>query len=248
MFKLGKLPIVEDKRDLMFWNYFKKKKLPTIPASFGHENLIKSWGMLGNDRAGNCVWAGAAHETMLWNQEVGSLIAFTDKNVLSDYSTVTGYNPSDPSSDQGTVTRDSYKYRHNIGIIDSKGVRHKIGAYLALEPGNTDHLLTALYLFGAVGIGINFPESAMEQFNAGKPWAVVPGAQLEGGHYVPLVAYRGSLYCVTWGKLQPMTLDFYKKYCDEAWLLLSPEMMKNGKTPEGFDLVALQADMQALRK
>ncbi len=138
------------------------------------------------------------------------------------------------------------KYRKSTGLIDANSNRHKIGAYLALEPGNTDHLLAALYLFGAVGIGIQFPNSAMDQFNAGKPWSVVQGAQIEGGHYIPLVAHRTYLECVTWGRIQYMTMQFYQKYCDEAWAILSPEMLNAGKSPEGFDLKQLQADLIAL--
>jgi hypothetical protein len=86
----------------------------------------------------------------------------------------------------------------------------------------------------------------MDQFNAGRPWSIVSGSPLEGGHYVPLVALRGDLYCVTWGKLQPLTRAFLTKYCDEAWAILSPEMLTGGKSLEGFDLAQLQSDLKAL--
>jgi hypothetical protein len=36
-----------------------------------------------------------------------------------------------------------------------------------------------------------------------------------------------------------MTSQFYKTYCDEAWAILSPEMLKTGKSLEGFDLAQL---------
>jgi hypothetical protein len=39
---------------------------------------------------------------------------------------------------------------------------------MALAPGNPDQLALAIYLFGAIGIGIKFPNTAMDQFNAGK--------------------------------------------------------------------------------
>ena len=104
----------------------------------------------------------------------------------------------------------------------------------------------ALYLFGIVGIGIEFPDSAMDQFNAGKPWSVVPGPKPREGHYIPLVAYRQHLECVTWGRVQSMTTEFFKKYCDEAWAILSPEMLRADKSPEGFNLAQLQKDLAAL--
>jgi len=256
--KLGKKPATYDKRDLQFAHYRTAAPLPTYPKQFGHEKLVaaNAWQMLGNgpdntvspgfQGAGDCVFAGGDHETMLWTLEAGSAAKFTGATAIADYSAVTGYNPKDPNSDQGTDVREALKYRQNTGLVDAADSRHKIGAYLALEPGNVDHLLEALYLFGVVGIGIQFPGSAMDQFNAGKPWSVVQGAQIEGGHYIPLVAKRTNLECVTWGRIQQMTSQFYAKYCDEAWAILSPEMLKSGKSPEGFDLAQLQADLNAL--
>ena len=87
-------------------------------------------------------------------------------------------------------------YRRKTGVIDTKGKRHKIVAYLALTKGNLDQHVSAAYLFGAVGVGIQFPASAMDQFNAGKPWDVVSGAKIEGGHYIPLVGrYNPQFGC-----------------------------------------------------
>lgn len=247
--KLGKRPATYDRRDLLFAAYRAPGALlPPRPRTFGHEAVVpaKRWGMLGNDRVGDCVFAGAAHETMLWTGETGRATAFTDVGVVSDYSAVTGYTPADPSSDQGTDVRAALTYRRKTGVLDAHGTRHKIGAFVALEPGNRTALLDALYLFGAVGIGIQFPSSAMDQFNAGKLWSVVHGAHLDGGHYIPLVARRTHLECVTWGQIQGMTDAFYAKYCDEAWAIVSPDMLVAGKTLEGFDLAQLTADLTAL--
>lgn len=244
--KLGKKPATSDHRDLKFAKYRIDTTLPPRPASFGHEKLVKEWGMLGNDTAGDCVFAGAAHETLLWNAEAGTHTDFHDAVVLSDYSKVTGYKSWDPTTDQGADVRKALKYRQDTGILDAYGKRHKIGAYLALEPGNWDHLLEALYLGGAVGIGLDFPTSAMDQFERGKPWSVVRGSPSDGGHYVSLVAYRGGkLKCITWGEEQLMTKGFYMSKCDEAWCMFSPEALKNGKSLEGLDTVQLQRDLIA---
>lgn len=264
--KLGKAPATYDKRDLLFAHYRTTEPLPSHPKYFGHEQLIaaKAWEMLGNGPdpsvsekfggAGDCVFAGGDHETMMWTLEGGTPAKFSAVNALADYSAVTGYDMNakpnangDNPTDKGTNVRTALKYRQKTGLIDAAGKRHKIGAYTALELGNLDQLLEALYLFGVVGIGIQFPDSAMDQFDAGKPWSVVPGPKPTEGHYIPLVAYRGGmLECVTWGRIQRMTTQFYKTYCDEAWALLSPEMLKAGKSPEGFDLAQLKADLQTV--
>lgn len=252
--RLGKLPATRDKRDLLFRNYL-TGKLPTPPKQFGHENLISDdlWQMLGNgpddsvapgfQGAGDCVFAGACHETMLWTREGGQPATFTGANAIAAYSKVTGYNPKTGANDNGTDVRTALKFRQKTGIQDSSGVTHKIGAFLAIEPGNFTHVLQALYLFGAVGLGIQFPSSAMDQFNANEPWAVTKGSSIEGGHYIPLVASRSTLECVTWGRTQLMTTAFFSKYCDEAYAILSPEMLHAGMSPEGFDLAQLQADL-----
>jgi hypothetical protein len=247
--KLGKKAATYDRRDLKFLHYRTGEPLPPHPAQFGHEALIgaDAWGMDGNDTVGDCVFAGADHETLLWTAEAGNPAQFSDQTAISDYSAVTGYSPDKPGSDQGTDVRAALGYRQGTGLIDIKDTRHKIGAYLALEPGNINDLLEALYLFGAVGIGIEVPGSAIDQFNGGQPWSVAHGKQtIQGGHYVPIVANRSNLVVVTWGRLQQMTPQFYKRYCDEVWAILSPEMLVNGKSMEGFDLAALQADQQAL--
>jgi hypothetical protein len=251
--KLGKQPATRDDRDLLFANYVKPHQIPPPPDQFGHETLFppKAWGMLGNDEWGDCAWAGPAHETMLLTKEGGSPADFTATCVLSDYSAGTGFAPnagppgSNPT-DKGSNVRDVLKYRVSTGIVDAKGNRHKIGAYVALEPKNLTQVYQAMYLFQAVGIGIAFPDSAMNQFHNGQPWSVVPGAQVEGGHYVCCVAKRDSIDVVTWGALQPMTVEFFETYCDEAWAYISTEDLQKGVDPEGFSLQQLKADLAAL--
>jgi hypothetical protein len=251
--KLGKLPAAPDARDLMFAKYVDTTKIPAPPAQFGHEQLVppKGWGMLGNDQWGDCAWAGPAHETMLLTTEGGKPAAFTADGVLSDYSAGTGFDPksgppgSNPT-DQGSQVRAVLGYRRTTGIVDAQGNRHKIGAYVSLNPGDLTQVYQAMYLFQVVGIGIKFPSSAMDQFNRGVPWDVVAGSPIEGGHYVCCVAKRNNIDIVTWGALQEMTVAFFTTYCDEAWTYISTENLQANKSPEGFDLQQLQADLAAL--
>lgn len=246
--KLGKKPFIEDKRDLLFKNYTDATVLPTRPKTFGHYNLVSDWGVLGNDSVGDCTCAGADHETMLWTLEGGNPAAFTPQNTIADYSAITGYIPSDPNTDQGAFVRDVLLYRQKTGMIDTNSKRHKIGAFLALDQKDMNEVLEATYLFNAVGIGILFPQSAMEQFYANQPWTVIKGSRIEGGHYVPIFGYDpGYIYCVTWGKIQKMDYNFFKTYCDEAWAILSQEFLNGqGLSPEGFNLEQLQADLNAI--
>lgn len=248
MYKLGKKPARTDAVKFKLSNYVDRSALPKPPARFGHEGMFPSagWGMFGNDRVGDCVFAGAAHEHMIWCKEGGKEVTFTDDNVISDYSAVTGYNPTDPSSDQGTDMQAAADYRRRVGIVDNQGVRHKVAAYLAINPGSvTDHYI-AMYLFSAVGIGIRFPASAWDQVKARKPWTRVANSPIEGGHYICLLGKRVYLQCVTWGLIQPLTISFFQAYNDESVVYLSEEMLVNRKSPEGFDYDTLLRDLNAL--
>lgn len=245
--KLGKLTPTYDHRDLLMSRYLDPRKLPEIPEAFGHEGVISDWRMLSNDKVGCCVISGAAHETMLLSAMGGNGHVFNDTGVLADYTAITGYDPLNPITDQGTLVRDAMNYRRNVGVMDALGFRHKIRAYVSIEPGSWSNLMAALYIFGTVGIGIQFPNSAMDQFNVGQPWSVVPGAVTNGGHYVPLVGFRRNLYCVTWGKEQQLTRTFYERYCDEAWTFVTEEYLQQGKTPEGFSLADLMSDLAAVQ-
>src|SRR5581483_12366997 len=86
--RLGKRPATFDHRDLLFSQYRTGEPLPSHPKYFGHEKLVatKGWEMLGNGPddtvkpgflgAGDCVFAGGDHETMLWTLEGGTPAAF----------------------------------------------------------------------------------------------------------------------------------------------------------------------------
>lgn len=259
---LGKQEAKYDRNLLRFSKYrstLSTNKLPALPAQFGHEEVYPSngWGMLGNgpddsvtpgfQGAGDCFWAGSAHETMLINKTAGRDVVFTGANVISDYSAQTGYQIGNDATDQGTILLDGLKYRQKTGIVDAAGVRHKIGAYLALEPGNLHELYEAIYIFGICGIGIQVPSSAMDQFSEGVIWSVVPGATIEGGHYIPMIAKRANPKLITWGQTFWMTEAFYKKYNDESYVYVSPEMLNNrGVNVQGFNMTQLQADMGLL--
>lgn len=246
MHKLGKLPARPDSVKLKLRDYLGPV---APPAKYSHTALETApWQMLGNDQYGDCVWAGAGHETMLWNAEAKKMILITEQDALSDYSTVTGFKPNDPNTDQGTDMQKAASYRQKTGIVDNQNKRHKVGAYLSISLGSVPEFKTAMYLFGTIGLGIQFPSSAMAQFNAGKNWIVVSKSSIEGGHYVPLVGYDNTyVYLVTWGKLIKASWGFVKKYADEAIVYLSEEMLTGNVSLEGFNLTQLQKDLSQLQ-
>lgn len=241
---LGKRPATADHRDLLFRDYVKPRALPKPPSTFGHDDLIadNAWGMLGNDVAGDCVEVEAAHAHMLWKAEAKQTLTFSTNGVLSDYSANSGW----PNSDDGTEVREYLGYRRSTGIIDARGRRHKILAYVALEPGNLTELWQALYLFGEVCVGVEIADSVWDQFDRGVKWTVVSGSPIDGLHCVPVIARRNGVRFVTWGRETVMSQPYYQVHNDEAWAVLSTDMIVNQHSPEGFDLSQLQADLKAL--
>lgn len=238
MLKLGKAAFEDDPRDLKMVDFVDLPRI-SVPDDFGHDTQIgpREWGMLGNDEVGDCVFAGAGHETMILTaQGSGSPTDFSTVNTLADYSAVTGYVPGRPATDQGTIVREAMRFRRKHGVLDANGERHKIGAYLRLDVTDLEQLYVATYLFSAVGIGIEFPRSAMQQFNRHEPWDVVPDSPIESGHYIPSVAR--PLTIVTWAAEHSMTEAFYERYADEAWAFVSREMLdpETGRSPEGLKL------------
>ena len=258
--RLGKLPATRSPNDFRLEQVVDiAAVLPAIPKTFGHEKGF-ALEMFGNgpddtvrpgfEGAGDCVLAGACEETHLVEHAAGRPRApLGGKEAIAAYSAVTGYVLGDPSTDKGTDVRSALAWRRKVGIADANGKRHRIGAFLALEPGDTTHLLAALFVFGAVGIGFQFPSYAMQQFAEQKPWAYEEGGTIDGGHYVPVVARRTSstLSTISWARDQRMTETFFAHYCDEAWAIVPTEYLEaNGRSPEGFDqaqLSALLADL-----
>lgn len=247
-FCLGKTA-ARDAVKFKYSTYLDAAALPKAPSAFTPlRMLVSNWGMFANDTVSDCVWAGSAHETITFNREIAVDVQFTDKTVLSDYSVVTGYNPANPATDQGTDLQAAASYRRKIGVLDASGKRHKIDSYIALEPGNVDQAVQAAFIFSAVGIGLQLPNSAINQFDGNQPWTPVKGARNLGGHYVPLLGRnsKGYLLVVSWGRLQAMSPEFLAAYMDEGLVYLSFEYIKNKLSPQGFDEVTLRADLTAI--
>ena len=249
--KLGKSVARHDPRTLLLASYV-TPALPTPPASFDLTSKVKSWGMMDNDQIGDCTCAAAGHLLMEWTANAGKkMFTPTDKQIVAAYSAITGYNPTTGANDNGANEIDVLNYWRQSGIAG-----HKIGAYVALEPSNHNHVMDSVYMFEGCYIGVQLPISAQAQVQNHKPWSVPPGGPTGdgkpgswGGHAVPVVAYDSrGLIVVTWGALQGMTWSFWEAYCDEAYAILSLDYL-DGKqqAPQGFSLEQLEADLEDLK-
>ena len=245
-YKLGLLPATKSP-ELKLGSYLDTTQLPPLPAVFGHHTKIppEAWGLLGNDQVGDCTIAGVEHIEMIWNSMVGTEVVFSTGTALQDYSSVTGYTPTDPNTDVGSDSVTVAEYWKETGLIDTRGKRHQLAAYLSVNTSMLDHLYYSCWLFGATGLGVGLPASAEAQFMNNKPWTVMPGDEIVGGHYIPLVGRdEKQLYIVTWGRLQAVTEEWLTTYISEAVAYLSQEDLTDGKSPEGFNYAELVADLR----
>ena len=67
------------------------------------------------------------------NKDAARTVTFNNQSVLKDYSAVTGFNPNDPNTDQGTDMQVAASYRRKTGVLDAAGKRHKVIAYLVFR-------------------------------------------------------------------------------------------------------------------
>lgn len=208
----------------------------TVPDVVDYSSKVTQWPMYLNDQLGDCTAADAAHAVQLWTAwGQGQTVTVADRDVLAFYSGSTGYNPNDPSTDQGGNMQDVNAYFRKVGMAG-----RTIEAFFRVDTDDLDEVRAGLYLFGAVSVGMAFPASAMDQFNAGRAWDVVANdGGIEGGHDVLLVGATkgGNLKVVTWGAVQEVTPRFWAKYMGslaqgEAWARVETDWAsKTGVAP-----------------
>jgi hypothetical protein len=232
-----------------YGDIFDRSKLTKPPLVFGHVWNETQIDMLGNDKAGCCVFATMAHLVQCMQRGLGnSESRFTAASVLADYSQVTGYNPNDPKTDNGTYMRDGASFWRQNGVIDGNGVRHKIEAYVdvKLDP---DELLQACFDFGGVALGVRLPQEALRQFKQGRPWTVPLNKSIAGGHAVALVGRNsnGDAIIVTWDGITAATPSFLREFADECVAFVSMEYLDaRGVNPRGYDRTQLEKMLASL--
>jgi hypothetical protein len=253
--KLGKMPATKDSRDLRMLKYFTGAPIPQAPASYGHYQSVQDWGMLANDKYGCCVPAGLAHLLKMWREMWKRAdISISDEQVLQAYHEITelmnpgnGFNPETGENDTGCNMRIALNWFKNVGYPDADGNRHKIVGYGIIDPKDVQRLNDCANIFDGVAIGFEVTQDAMNQFQQHFPWDVqhhIFGQDvIIGGHCVPLVGRMGNVKAVTWGTIQDAKARFLAKYNDEAYVIVTEELLNDGKSLEGFDMDTFIKDL-----
>jgi hypothetical protein len=237
-FKLGKLPPKPAK--------FKLKKylgpaLPPPPTQIDWTMaLTEDWGMDANDRYGDCVYVASAHILMLATAAGDGLVVPSAQDVLNAYSAGTGF---DPSTDNGDTVVHGLQYMVTTGMCGQK-----CDAFAEVDKTDKLAMMQAIALFGALDVGVNLPQSAMDTFGK-QVWSDIQDTRILGGHCVPVFAYdEQTVKLVTWGQEQFATWGWLLHYIDEAVAPLFFAWARNSVNcdPDGFDLITLETDLSVI--
>jgi len=249
-YKLGKLPRRDDDRTLRLATYL-TPAAPTPPPAVDYGAAVVDWGMLGNDRVGDCALAGQAHADMLWAANAEHVqLPITTAMVLRAYTAVTGYDPGADGpggnpTDRGTVLLDALNYWRKRGID-----RQTIKAFVEVDTRSVEHAKLAIDLFGCLYVGVELPDAVLPRGPGALPdWTVTPDGSRDrapdphNGHCVVYAGYDAAgPTVVTWGTTVKASWEFHEAYCDELYAMLSPAWLRHD--PPGIDVATLTADLE----
>ena len=241
-FKLGRRAIKTDTRTLKMCDYL-TPTLPPPPAAVDWSKGITNFGMMENDELGNCTICGCAHGEQIWTVNAyPHMSTISDADVLKYYEKWCGYDPSDPSTDQGGIELDVLNHWRKEGFAG-----RNILAFVDPDAKNLTEIRQSIALFGGCYIGMQVPNFIMQDIP--EIWDVVANdGGIDGGHCVYVCGYDDKTFTfISWGKIYKMTVPYWDKYVDEAHTILGCGWINNRKTPSGFDLAQLQTDLNAIR-
>jgi len=242
------VPILE--HYLRPWEGPIKDTLPPAMGDIDRESKVKDWPMYLNDQLGSCTIAEKGHQFGAMRVYAGfPEPLFSEAEILTAYSAVSGYIPGDPFTDNGADPVTVLQRMSQVGLTDTTGHVHKVSGWAAFgDPRNASLMAQVLNTFGSVSIAFNCTQNFEEDFNAGLPVTYDPNSPSVGGHMVCLqrrsVGGVGVLQEITWGAIQRVTRRYNWHQVQDAYVVISEDWITaNGTTVEGLDLEQLLADM-----
>ena len=196
---------------------------PTVFPVVDYSLLVRLWEIFRNDALGCCTCASVAHGRMVFAALVGEAVTITDADVERMYEH-SGWKPAESeATDRGWTLEAAAEYAKTTGLLGTPD----IDAWAGVDVQDDEAQQVAMELFGGLSSGMECPKSALQQFQEAKPWTVVPGSEIAGGHAIwkvksvlpsgSAIAVNPSLVSVyvTWGGLAPAEEAFDKEYVDE---------------------------------
>jgi hypothetical protein len=234
---LGREKSPHDERTLSLSNILTVDEIK-IPDAVNWGEHITEWGVMGNDRYGNCVIVTKGHMIMTW---VSSLRHKDDR--ISDEDVVT------ESRSLGALK--GFNILSSLKIWRKRGIlSEKIWAFADIRLDDTLIVQAAIFYFGCIEIGVNLPLAwkGADTWDTGNGRDYRPGSW--GPHSVPIVGYDVDyVFVVSWGELIPMTWRALREYCDEAFVAISVKWLSvEGNNPAGLNLELIHQKLLEIEK
>lgn len=237
-YKLGKGHAKSDARTPPVMALINQARV-VVPPVKDRSNKIadKAWGMLDNDKFGDCDWAAWAHVLMLMGAVENNPWHTTGQDVSDAYFAYTG------GPDQGTVMLDALNLRRKMQWANFGEKCVDAFAGIGLGSSTAKSIAASTYVCGAAMLGIALPEVLQKH---PENWDVQPPARLInewapgswGGHAVPNISYdltTGKFKVISWAVEVPVSQRFLECYVDEGYAVLHPNWRnRKGSSPNGF--------------
>jgi len=235
--KLGKLAPI-NRRSINAANFFQIAGVPDHPTTSVAPAL--GYPMDRNNEAGDCVVAGLDHALQAIAAQLGvPRTNWPDSKLLQYYQT---QNPNFRGwSDAGDEERDGGMVIQTF--LEFLIKRKEIVAFGRVDVDSPEVLRAATY----VGLAIVTGEDLRVAQQSQTTWDYVKGSPDWGGHCTCTVGYVPDQQTgVSWGQIQPMTDRFVAEQVDEAWMIITQDMLTHPGFRNSFDLSGFSTAIQQL--
>jgi hypothetical protein len=228
----GKIPV-----GLHHLTYYVAGDLPKAPAKVDVPEF-GDWGMLGNDRYGDCGIAGLEH-----GFEVDQTITHEVEREISAAEAIEYYLDYTNGVDSGVVLADYLAHVREHGYYE-----RTVSAYAPVAVHDIPTLQTAVWMYGFAYCGIAVTAGMQKAFGESAPWdSEACSGPILGGHCVPVVGYDDHfLYVITWGGVQAVTYSAWHSISTESWAVITGEFEARHGDGRGVSITALKNDLNKL--
>lgn len=203
----------------------------------------------GNDEYGDCVLAEEAHFVGVMTGNNNDLFSYTEAMTLAAYSAITGFNPSIPSTDQGTDPTVAMNYFCQNAYANGT----KLIGWAMVDATNKALVQFAIDYFGNLKLWVSLPDAWINPFPSknGFVWDVASPDE-NNGHCIGSCGYNSTLVTIvgsnsqgvqvmTWGLIGTVTWAAFAKLFvpaagGGAAVRITPDWWNKvtGKAPSGF--------------
>ena len=254
--KYGRLPRAHDPRVPHLSAYLAGKPTVATPTVIDWtKGMVADLGMMLNDTYGDCAEAAVYHARQTWTLNAAG-IETTESDAMVErlYALITGFDPNNQASDQGTVLQQLLAYWLNAGApIGDGSTTEKLIAWFEVDPRNFNDVFRTIAECGGAYVGMWVPSDVTMAIANGNPvpsiWTGSPDPT--AGHCVWVPAYNRTIDQLTiesWGSKYAISRGAWAECVEECYALFDPSWIAaTGKTPFGMTRAEALAAMAALR-